>query len=276
MRFSEETIISKNNRNLINTASLYEKKYRELYGLFIAEGKKLFLEAVGCGLDISSVYIAESRKNLFVEMISAVTDEKYNSVPVYIVSDACFSKISSEKAPQGIITTIKYLDNYKKYNIINIKEEEKTADPIKKTLMLCDMQDPGNLGSVIRSAVALGADRIIMSSGCADVFNPKTVRAAMGSLFRVELTEVSDFAGTVKALRNSGRRVFAAELTDGAVSLDCVSLSQSDIVIIGNEGHGIPAEVSSVCDKSIYIPIKAGVDSLNASVAAALFMYAQR
>ncbi|MDY3846059.1 MAG: RNA methyltransferase [Eubacteriales bacterium] len=276
MVFFDEVITSKSNRNVINTALLHDKKYRDLYCTFIAEGKKLFIEAVDCNVDICAVYIAESKKKDFSDMIYGIRDFRYAKTPVYTVSDDCFSKISTEKAPQGIITVIKYLDNYKKYNIINIKDEEKLSDKAKKSLMLYDMQDPGNLGSVIRSAAALGAERIIMSSGCADVFNTKTVRAAMGSLFRVELIEVSDFSGTVASLKKSGRRIFAAELTDNAVSLDSISLLTSDIVIIGNEGHGIPKDISSACDRSLYIPIKGGVESLNASVAAAIIMYAQK
>lgn len=142
--------------------------------------------------------------------------------------------------------------------------------------MLYAMRDPGNLGSVIRSAVAFGADRILMSADSADVYNPKTVRSAMGSLFRVKITAVEDVIGSIDSLRKSGRRVFAAELSDGAASLDDVTIKKSDVFMIGNEGHGIPPEVSHACDGSVYIPISKATESLNASVAAALFMWEQK
>ena len=138
------------------------------------------------------------------------------------------------------------------------------------------MRDPGNLGSVIRSAVAFGAEIIIISSDCADVYNPKTIRAAMGSLFKVEILISDDLCRTVSELRRSGRRVFAAELRDNAVSVDEIALNTKDIVIIGNEGHGIDEKLSSLCDGSVYIPISSNAESLNASVAAAIFMREQK
>ena len=97
----------------------------------------------------------------------------------------------------------------------------------------------------------------------------------MGSLFRVKVTTVKDVASFVKAAQANSRRVFAAELTDNAKSLSEVSLSASDIVMIGNEGHGISREISSLCDGSVYIPISKKTESLNASVAATIFMWEQ-
>ena len=105
--------------------------------------------------------------------------------------------------------------------------------------------------------------------------NPKTVRSAMGSLFRVKVTAVNDVASFVKAAQQSSRRIFAAELSEGAVSLNDIGLRSNDIVMIGNEGHGIDKNVSSICDGSVYIPISKKTESLNASVAAAIFMWEQ-
>ena len=128
---------------------------------------------------------------------------------------------------------------------------------------------------MIRSSVAFGTDHVILSSDCADVYNPKTVRSAMGSLFRVKITTVKDVPSFIAAAQANDRRVFAAELTDRAKSLTDVDLSSTDIVMIGNEGHGIDADVSSICDGSVYIPISKKTESLNASVAAAIFMWEQ-
>jgi TrmH family RNA methyltransferase len=131
------------------------------------------------------------------------------------------------------------------------------------------------LGAIVRSAVAFGTDTLLLSADCADLYNPKTLRAAMGSLFKIRAFIVEDLADAVIALRQSGRRVFAAELTENAVSLAEACPCTKDIFIIGNEGHGIPREISSSCDGSVYIPIKQGVESLNASVAASVLLWEQ-
>jgi TrmH family RNA methyltransferase len=139
--------------------------------------------------------------------------------------------------------------------------------------MLYSVRDPGNLGAVIRSAVAFGIKHIILSSDCADIYNSRTVRAAMGSLFKIRITTVSDFASLVSAATASGRRVFAAELTDNAVAVDKVGLAASDIFIIGNEGHGIDRSISALATGSVFIPICPETESLNASVAASVLMW---
>ena len=163
---------------------------------------------------------------------------------------------------------------YKNYIDI-IYNEEFFLDENEKALALCSVRDPGNLGAVIRSAVAFGVDHIVLTSDCADIYNPKTVRSAMGSLFRTKVTTVKDFSSFITAAKENGRRVFAAELSDNAKSLGEANLSFKDVVIIGNEGHGIPPEISSLCNGSVYIPISKKTESLNASVAAAIFMWEQ-
>ena len=145
----------------------------------------------------------------------------------------------------------------------------------ERALSLYSLRDPGNLGAVIRSAAAFGVRHIIISADSADVYNPKTVRAAMGTMFGVKISVVSDFVSFIEAAKANGRSVYAAELTDGAKSVKDIVLSSDDIFIIGNEGHGIPREISSVCTGSVYIPISDGVESLNASVAASVFMWEQ-
>ena len=112
-----------------------------------------------------------------------------------------------------------------------------------------------------------------MSAQSLDIYNSRTVRAAMGSLFKIRITTVSDFASLVSAATASGRRVFAAELTDNAVAVDKVGLVASDIFIIGNEGHGIDRSISALATGSVFIPICPETESLNASVAASVLMW---
>ena len=192
---------------------------------------------------------------------------------VICLSEGAFSKISTEKAPQGIISVIKYLDFFRNMDIIY--KEDFFISRGERALSLYSLRDPGNLGAVIRSAVAFGVQHIVLSADSADIYNPKTVRAAMGTMFGVKITVVKDFESFVRAAKECGRAVYAAELSYGARSIKEIDLTAEDIFIIGNEGHGIPKEISSACTGSVYIPISEGVESLNASVAASVFMWEQ-
>ena len=275
MFFSNEIITSRSNPTVKWASTLADKKGRNESKAFLAEGVKLTLEALSSGLSVTHIFITESKRDAVMSRIKPYfDDEKYNDCKVFVLADTAFEKISTEKAPQGVISVIKYLDNLKYIDII-YKEEFFLPDD-ECALILHSVRDPSNLGAVIRSAAAFGADHIILSDDCADVLNPKTVRSAMGSLFKVKVSIVHDFLGMIDELRQHGRRVYSAELNENALSLDNADLSRTDIVIIGNEGHGIPGEVSERCDSSIYIPISSKTESLNASVAAAIFMWEQR
>ena len=274
MNLNQEVITSRNNPIVKWAASLQDKKWRDREGCFIAEGTKLTLEAIEAGLPIHSVFVDEDKKDKILPRLEEISHNRSNgNFTVYTLSSTAFEKISTEKAPQGVISVIKSLDFF--YNIDIIYNEEFFLDENEKALALCSVRDPGNLGAVIRSAVAFGVDHIVLTADCADVYSPKTVRSAMGSLFRTKITIVKDFASFISAAKHNGRRVFAAELTDSAKSLHEVGLNGGDVVIIGNEGHGIPSEISGMCSGSVYIPISKKTESLNASVAAAIFMWEQ-
>ena len=274
MRIINETITSRNNPIVKWAATLSSKKGREASKCFIAEGEKLSYEAMRARLKISHIFIAESKKSKIMEKLSSLLEDKlYEDTQIITLSDGAFEKISTEKAPQGIISVIKYLDFFREIDIIY--KEEFFLGAEERVIILSSMRDPSNLGSVIRSAVAFGVEHIILTADSADVYNPKTVRSAMGSLFRVKVSIIRDVSSFVKTMIEIGRRVFAAELSDSAVSLEEVGLKPSDAVIIGNEGHGISPELSSICTASVYIPISKKTESLNASVAAAIFMWEQ-
>ena len=274
MYFDSEIITSRNNQFVKWASSLADKKNRKESGYFIAEGVKLTKEAFEAGLPIDYLIVSESKKNIRLDFLSEFeNDQRYEKCRIVTVSESVFEKISTEKAPQGVISVIKHLDFFRDMDIIY--KEEFFLEPEEKAIFLFSLRDPSNLGAVIRSAVAFGIDHIVLSDDCADIYSPKTVRSAMGSLFRVKVTAVKDPAAFIDAARYHGRRIFAAELTDGAVSLSDIELKRTDIIIIGNEGHGIDHAVSSLCDGSVYIPISKKTESLNASVAAAIFMWEQ-
>ncbi len=274
MKIKADIITARANPLIKWAASLSEKKNRDSSRSFIAEGRKLTLEAAASALNVSHIFLAESKRGQYEEELKeAFGGAEYAETELIIVSDAVFEKISTEKAPQGVISVIKYLDFFRKLDII-YKEDFLFSDS-ERLLALSSVRDPSNVGAVIRSAVAFGVTHIIVSSDTADVYNPKTIRSAMGSLFRVKLTAVSNMEAAVRALRDNGRRVLAAELSDKAISLSSLTLKKSDVVVIGNEGHGIASELSQCCDLGVYIPISKNTESLNAAVAAALFMWEQ-
>ena len=273
MRFNGEVITSRNNPLVKWASSLSEKKYRDLEKSFIIEGEKLAFEALEAGLPVTHVLIdADKASRLLDKIKSFAINEKFENTVVVQLSESAFSKISGEKSPQGIILVIKYLDFFSKLDIIY--KEEFFLKPDERAIILSSIRDPGNLGSVIRSAVAFGTEHIILSEDCVDLYNSKTVRAAMGSFLKIKATIVPDLVSTISALRANGRSVYAAELRPGAVSLSSIETSPRDIVVIGNEGHGIPKDVSAACSASVYIPISENTESLNASVAAGILMYA--
>ena len=272
MKTNFPIITSRANPFVIETAALAQRKHRDEAGLFILEGEKLVREAAEKGLPVVSLVVTESRAEEFYARLHRVYEGTlYENTAWRVVSDACFSKISTEKSPQGVIAVVKHLDIFKRLAIIYDEELRNLQN--KRVILLYAMQDPGNLGAVIRSAVAFGAETLIVSTDCADLYNPKTVRAAMGSLFHLNILTVEDFASAVRALQSIGRRVLAAELRDGAVALDEANLRSDDCIIIGNEGHGIPEEISAMCDASVYLPISSGAESLNAASAASVFLW---
>ena len=274
MKISDTLITSRSGERVKLFASLSDKKGRQKSGLFIAEGIKLTLEAAACRLPVCFVVVSEKIADALREkIISAFLDSAFDRTELITVSPGVFEKISTEKSPEGVLCVIKHLDFFHKMDII-YKEEFFLSHNIR-TVSLYSVRDPQNLGAVIRSSVALGVEHIVLSPDCADLYNPKTLRAAMGSLFHIEVTRVLDFESFIRAAQASGRRVFSAELRDGAIPLGEARLCATDILVIGNEGHGIPSEISSLSDGSVYIPISDKTESLNASVAAALFMWEQ-
>ena len=274
MYFEKEVITSRNNQFVKRASSLNDKKNRKNERYFLAEGVKLTREAFEAGLPVDYCVVSENKKDSVISALGEVIHaDKYAKTKFVTVSENVFEKISTEKAPQGVISVIKHLDFFRDMDIIY--KEEFFLEPEEKAIFLFSLRDPSNLGAVIRSSVAFGIDHIILSDDCADIYNPKTIRSAMGSLFRVNVTTVKDVPAFITAAQANSRRVFAAELTDRAVSLSDIDLLGTDIVIIGNEGHGIDAQVSKLCDNSVYIPISKKTESLNASVAAAIFMWEQ-
>lgn len=264
-KMSVAFISSKNNREIIHAASLKEKKYRDRGRVFVAEGIKLFDEAVSSEYaDIERIYCTEDNYDRCVSV--------FPEGNICTVSREVFEKISTEKSPQGVICIIKYID--KLHNYTTIYNEGIWEDGVRPgIIILNEIRDPGNLGTIIRTASAFGIDRVILSSDCADIYNFRTVRAAMGTLFSQKITVVEDMPGTVRSLRECGYDIYSAMLDDGARRLDELQISMATAFIIGNEGHGIPAELAEASDGAVYIPMTGRAESLNAATAASVILW---
>ena len=268
MKINEEIITSRKNPKITFAASLSDKKEREKNRLFKTDGKKLAKELFDRGITPETVFIKESSAGALLPEF-----EGTKGCDAYIISDGAFDKISEEKSPDGIICIVKYLDNFRKIN--TIEKDGALSDEWKngKILLLQSIRDPGNFGTIIRSAAAFGVTRVIASGDCADVYNPKTLRASMGAMFGVKVDMVDDLGRAVEMLKGLKRRVFATALDREAVKLGSFELSPTDCFVIGNEGHGLSEDIIGKCDGSVFIPMTNGAESLNAAAAATVVLW---
>ena len=274
MHSTAEIIRSRQNRTVVETAKLTDRKARDAAGCFRFDGIKLLEEAVKKGVEIQTVLLRESAEvRIREEMLRRCGEDAFLRFPrILVLSDEVFDKISEEKSPEGVICVAKYIDKFQKFATIYNSENFLPSEG-ERLVLIESVRDPSNVGAIIRSAAALGVDRLIMSADCADVYHPRAVRASMGTLFDQRIDRVPSLAEAIAAIRQSGRRVFAAALREDAAILGELPLASGDCVVIGNEGHGLSEAVLDACDGCVIIPMTARAESLNAAVAASLLMW---
>lgn len=269
--FTPKIITSRSNPRIVDAAKLHEKKFRTRAERFFFEGHKLFSEARSAHVPIECVIVEEQAYEKYPDLFADPTFE------ILIVPASVYEKITAEQAPQGIFCIAEYLDNLKFSHtnaMMGSHLEAIITEGAKDKLLICDgLRDPGNLGTVIRTANALGFDRLILSCDCADVYNPKTVRAAMGALFRLNMEITDDIPQAIAELRGIGYDVRAAALNAQAQPLNEYPVTENTVFVIGNEGHGLSDETVAACCGSVIIPMAEGAESLNAAIAASLLMW---
>ena len=270
MQKEQEIITSRQNPLVQLTASLADRKHREKEGLFRFDDKKLMIEALDKGLPLVAIlYRASSAEAL---MRIAAGKSLPDGCRTAVLADTLFDRISEEKAPDGVICLSKRLDKFHKIITIDKRCAPEEVFSAGRTLVLESVRDPGNLGTIIRSAAAFGIANLVLSADCADIYHPRTIRAAMGALFTKRIIVVEHVADAMQFLATRGR-VYAAALDAGAVRLGEVRFGENDTVVVGNEGHGLsPAALAAATDK-LFIPMEAGVESLNAGVAASVLLW---
>ena len=254
-------ITSVHNKCIKETVALLaKKKERDRRGLFVVEGGKMFGEAPT--EQITRVYIAQSAEK---EMYAQYGD-KLSGLSCEIVADEVFAKMSDTVTPQGVLCLVRQ----QHYNIEEILREIDKKHAL--FIILEDIQDPGNLGTIFRTAEAAGADGVIMSSRTADIYNPKTIRSTMGAVYRVPFLYAKDLSSMIKLLQEKGTEVYAAHL--GADRFyDAYDYQKSTAFLIGNEANGLRDETADCADALIGIPMEGKVESLNAAVASSVLLY---
>ena len=258
-----KNITSKNNPLIKEVAKLSEKKHREEKKQFAFEGRKLLQEALKSNAPLEHVFVTE-------DALKHV--ENYN-IPcgLTLVTEDIYHKISFEKSPEGIFCVSKALDKF--HNIYIIYRRE---DFVGGRIFLLDgIRDPGNLGTILRTASAFGCETVILSEDCADVYNSKTVRASMGAVFRQRTVRVRDMAATVKELKAMGKTVYCAALESSSISIFDVTPSDDVCFVVGNEANGIRREVIDASSGTVIIPMEKDTESLNAASASTILLYEQ-
>lgn len=234
-------------------------KERRKDKVFIAEGLKMWEEAPEESL--LEVYLTEDVEKKILENPSLA--KKLKASKYELVTREVFEKISDTCTPQGILCVLKQ-PIYNKEELLN------TKNPM--FMVLENLQDPGNLGTIFRTGEGAGVTAVIMNSGTVDLFNPKTIRSTMGSIYRVPFLYVEDLPEMIKTLQAKGVHTLAAHLK-GTTYFQSLDLKEPVAFLVGNEGNGLSDEISALAGEYIKIPMKGKVESLNASVAASLLMY---
>ena len=253
-----QVISSKDNEIVKNIKKLKEKKYRDLENAYIIEGIKLVKEAIYENAKIRQIIMCENyADNKEIDKETLYEISKYNLI---YVTEKVFNTITDVKTPQGIIAIVEKNNSTCE---INYSEEIIIA--------LDDVQDPGNLGTIIRTADSANLKQIILSKNSADPYNPKVVRSTMGGIFRVNIIEVDNLEETLKQTQKNGFKVMVTVL-DTQKSIYDVNYNKK-VIVIGNEANGISKSIQNIADEKVKIPMLGKTESLNASVATGVMIY---
>ena len=261
------------NSKVKRIVGLQEKsRNRVKENVFIAEGIKMFEEAPIDNL--MEIYIEETLYEMPEqgELGKKLAECQNKGISVETVSKEVFAKMSDTQSPQGVLCVMKrYTYDLKKVIEDACKKREENKR-VPLFLLVEDIQDPGNLGTMMRTAEGAGADGIILTKGTADIYNPKTIRSTMGSLYRMPFVYVESLAEAITLLKQSQIKVYAAHLK-GSKFFHEFSYKDGAAFMIGNEGNGLKKETADMADCYLKIPMEGQLESLNASIAAALLMY---
>ena len=251
-------ITAKDNKTVKNIKKLItHSKYRKEQGLFVVEGIRLCTDAVRSNAEIESFLFTDEALKKHPDVVKMLESCAKNT---YKLSPNVFSVLTDTKTPQGVICVVKALDNELQFDTIN-----------NKYVLLQNIQDPSNLGAVLRSADALGFCGVILTSDCCDIYSPKVCRASMGAVFRVPFMICEDECDFVRGFNKIGTS-YAAVVRNG-VSITEFDYTGNSLLCIGNEGNGLTDSIVKACTNPVTIPMKGNAESLNAAAAAGIIMW---
>lgn len=249
-------ITSTSNPQIKRLVQLQKKsKVRDEENVFVVEGLRMFAEVPINRVE--KVYISETLYN------KKKLELNLQDFPHEILSDSVFLHVSDTKTPQGILCIVKR----KQYDLSDLLRVENPH-----FMVLDNLQDPGNMGTIVRTAEGAGVDAVFMSKDCVDIYNPKTIRSTMGSIYRMPFIYIEDIPELLHVFRKNGVKSYAAHL-DGKNAYDKEDYKTGTAILIGNEGNGLRDEVTENADILVHIPMQGQVESLNAAVAASVLMF---
>lgn len=251
-------ITSTSNARVKELVQLQKKsKVRNEQGVFLVEGVKMYQEIPQ--EQLVKVYVSETFADKQKEEINRLKDRR----KLEYLSDHVFQYVSDTKTPQGILCVVRQTT----YCLEDILEAEDAH-----LLVLDNLQDPGNLGTILRTAEGAGVTGIIISKESVDIYNPKVIRSTMGSIYRVPFVYVEDLKEAIVKVKAHGIFTYAAHL-DGKNSYDKEDYTKKTAFLIGNEGNGLRKEIADLADTWIRIPMQGQVESLNAAIATSVLMF---
>lgn len=237
-----------------------KRKVREEDGIYIVEGLRMFVEAPQD--KVREVYVSESfYKKKREELCLDAWGKKLE-----ILSDSVYGHVSDTKTPQGVLVVMEQM-KYSLEEVIAGKEGRASL-----LMVLDNLQDPGNLGTILRAGEAAGVTGVVMSSDCVDIYNPKVIRSTMGSIYRMPFIYVENLPTVVKMLGEKEIHTYAAHLK-GKRSYEEEDFTKGTAFLIGNEGNGLRDEVADAAEIYVKIPMCGEVESLNAAIAASVLMF---
>lgn len=261
-----ESITARENKKLKLISSLSTKKGRVKNKGYLVEGKRMVLEAVEYVR--SAIMFIIISENFGFENKDLITSLDESGISVYTVSDKLFKESVDTMNPQGIAAAV---------SINNLSDKKSDLNSINKILILDGISEPGNLGTIIRTAEAAGIELIYLLKGCADIYNPKVVRSTMGSIFRTEFIFAED-AEILNNLKKQGFKIICSCLENSVDIYRYITDREKDgynktAIVVGSEAFGVSEEVLSMSDIRVRIPMRGKVESLNAAIAAGILMY---
>lgn len=253
-------ISSKTNKNIKYAKKLLSlPKIRKQEGKFIIEGVRLCEEALKNSVDISVLFYTQKLRERFPDLINDMISK---SEEHFVINEEVADFISDTGTPQGVFCICK-----------KISENRKDFKSVDKCVLLENIQNPSNLGSIFRSCDALGVRRVVVSSGSCDLYSPKVLRGSMGAAFRLNLVETENMEEFIKGLKNNGFKVYAAVPNKNALKLGDIKFKNKSAIVLGNEGNGLTENVINVCNFKMTIPMNELSESLNVSVAAGISIW---